>query len=127
MELTDKQKALIDTYDGYSLSELFALIGNEVAEKNDAALNDRYVFGTPNAQARGRKVVEDARVLLCARHKQLTAFAARNKGALDQAEWVAAILDFLLTNADLHGLPPFSVAVALGKLCNRQIEHLCRE
>ncbi len=124
-QITEEQIGVVTEYEDYSLEDLYNLIGNQVAEQNDPDLNRRYVFGTPNVFERGSNIVRDVRASLCQSHERIEELIAMHQDIIEPIEWAATIGDVILAVTVTHGIPPWAVAVALGKLCNRTLSKLC--
>jgi hypothetical protein len=123
--LTDDQKHLIESYEQYDLDNLYNLIGNTVAGTASIELRQRYILGTPNVRERGARVVADVRAAVCEKHERLTELLKEKQDVLDPIGWAATIADVILSHTVTAGIPPWSVAVALGKLCNHTLSKLC--
>ncbi len=123
--LTDHEKKLVETYEAYELDDLYNLIGNALAETASGELRQRYVLGTPNVLQRGARVVTDARAAICAERERLEKLIEDNRDTLDPIDWAATLVDVILSLTVTAGIPPWTVACALGKLCNRTLSRLC--
>jgi hypothetical protein len=124
-ELTDQQKTLVERYTDYDLEDLYNEIGNTIAKSSNNELIQRYVLGTPNVHDRGARVVADVRAAICAEHKRIEKIILDNQAVLDPIDWAATIGDVILALTLTAGIPPWSVACALGKLCNYSLSKMC--
>jgi hypothetical protein len=124
-KLTDAQQRLVLRYEDYSIDDLFTQIGKEAAENGNAAVQERYVLGTPDVHNRGRRIVEDARSSICSNRTYLEQLARKHHESLEPVKWVGEIMDVVLAVTVTYGVPPITVAMALGKLCNRTLSKLC--
>ena len=122
-KLTPNQKEMIERYQDYDLDDLYNEIGNALARTTDSELNRKYVLGTPNVRERGAKVVRDVGAALCDQRARLEKLLSDNKEILEPIDWVATIGDAIISLK--IGIPPWSTACALGKLCNYTLAKLC--
>jgi hypothetical protein len=124
-KLTDAQQRLVLQYEDYSIDDLFTQIGKEATQSANAAVQERYVLGTPDVHKRGRRIVEDARSSICSNRTRLEELARKHQDSLEPVQWVGEIMDVVLAVTVTSGVPPITVAMALGKLCNRTLSKLC--
>jgi hypothetical protein len=124
-DLTDQQKKLIERYVDSNLEDLYNDIGNSIERSSNKELVQRYVLGTPNVYDRGARVVADARAAICAQRERLETLIRDNKDVLEPFDWAATIGDVILALTVTAGIPPWSVACAIGKLCNYSVSKIC--
>ena len=124
-ELTNEQKKLVELYLGYDLEDLYNDIGNTIGKTTNDKLVQRYVLGTPNVYDRGTRVVADARSAICKERERLEKILRENQDVLNPIDWAATIGDIILALTLTAGIPPWSVACALGKLCNYTVSKIC--
>lgn len=124
-EITVEQLELIKQYEEYDLDELYNLIGNLAAEYGNPEAQSIYVLGLPNVWERGKQIVGDVRSAICRARGELQGIAVAKDEALQSAKWATVIIDVTLAVTVTAGIPPFAIAVALGKLTNRTISKLC--
>jgi hypothetical protein len=124
-ELTNRQKELVERYLAYDVEDLYNDIGNTIGTSSSNDLVQRYVLGTPNVHDRGARVVADVRTAICARRERLERIIRDNQDVLSPIDWAATIGDVILALTITAGIPPWSVACALGKLCNYTVSKMC--
>src|SRR5262249_46207799 len=125
LTLTDAQKQLVADYEAFDLEDLYNQIGNRIAESKSDVLLQRYVLGTPNVHDRGARVVADVRAAICAQRERLERLILDKRDVLEPLDWAATIGDVILSLTVTAGIPPWAVASALGKICNRTLSKLC--
>lgn len=124
-KLTPELIELVEGYEQYSLEELYNLLGNQIDEYGQEAVQREYVLGLPNAYERGHQFVEDVRSAICKSQDKIQHWVETNPDQVDLISWVGQIADIILSVTITHGIPPWAITVALGKLCNRTFDELC--
>lgn len=99
------------------------MIANTVAESDNIELRQRYTLGEPNLYKRGQHIVADVRSTICSKREQFEQIVMSHKDVLDPLDWAATIIDLILLAPIMAGVPPWTVACALGKLCNYSLKN----
>lgn len=124
-KLAPEQIELVEGYEQYSLEELYNLLGNQIDQYGEEAVQREYVLGLPNTFERGRQFVEDVRSAICKSQDKIQHWIETNPDRLDLISWAGEIVDIILSVTITRGIPPWAIAVVLGKLCNRTLDALC--
>jgi hypothetical protein len=132
-ELTSEQQRLIVSYSSYDEQELLNLLGNQLTELGSESAREAFVLGTPNVMERGRKYLAQTAPQIAAKicpirqsiADKIAEFRKQHPDAIDPLAWTATLLDMGLRHFTA-GVPPITVAVTLGKLCNYSVEKFCQ-
>jgi hypothetical protein len=124
-QLTSEQAALVKQYEEFGLDDLYNLLGNLAIEYGDKETQQTFVLGIPNVHESGKRILLHVRSVCCKSREKIEAVILSNKEAIEPIRWAGEIADIIVALKVTGGIPPLTLAVALGKLCNRTLSKLC--